>query len=140
MMMLDAQHVFSEGNIEIAYSWLCQQRANFPPNADVWHLRFHWHSQRQALLDSLHSHDYTLLPQSVVTKADGSSIHLWSSCDALVLKMLAMALTNTLALPTPRKLPNVLSVDGVKRLIDGCRSSKYRAALSVTYGGRLRHT
>lgn len=100
MMMLDAQHVFSESNIDIAYSWLCQQRANFPPNADVWHLRFHWHSQRQALIDSLHSHDYTLLPQSVVTKADGSSIHLWSSCDALVLKMLAMALTNALALPT----------------------------------------
>ncbi|MFT5544000.1 MAG: RNA-directed DNA polymerase [Glaciecola sp.] len=61
-------------------------------------MRFHWHLQRQALLESLHKHDYTLLPQSLVTKADGSSIHLWSSCDALVLKMLAMALTNTLVL------------------------------------------
>jgi hypothetical protein len=100
MMMLDAQHVFTEGNIDIAYSWLCKQRANFPPNADIWHLRFHWHSQRQALLESLHTHDYTLLPQSVVTKADGSSIHLWSSCDALVLKMLAMALADTLVLST----------------------------------------
>jgi hypothetical protein len=98
--MLDTKHVYTEATLDTAYSWLCKQRRNFPPNADVWHLRFHWHSQRQALLESLHKHDYTLLPQSVVTTADGSSIHLWSSCDALVLKMLAMALTNTLELST----------------------------------------
>ena len=98
--MLDTKLVFTEATLDTAYSWLCKQRRNFPPNADVWHLRFHWHSQRQALLESLHKHDYTLLPQSVVTTADGSSIHLWSSCDALVLKMLAMALTNTLELST----------------------------------------
>jgi hypothetical protein len=34
----------------------------------------------------------------VVTKADGESINLWSSQDALVLKMLAMALSDTFAL------------------------------------------
>jgi hypothetical protein len=96
--MLDAKHVFTEATLDIAYSWLCKQRRNFPANADVWHLRFHWHSQRQALLESLHKHEYTLLPQSVVTTADGTSIHLWSSCDALVLRMLAMALTDTLVL------------------------------------------
>ena len=33
------------------------------------------------------------MPLSVVTKADGESIHLWSSQDALVLKMLAIALS-----------------------------------------------
>jgi hypothetical protein len=38
------------------------------------------------------------MPLSVVTKADGESIHLWSSQDALVLKMLAMALQKALAL------------------------------------------
>jgi hypothetical protein len=33
-----------------------------------------------------------------VTKDDGESIHVWSSQDALVLKMLAMALADALAL------------------------------------------
>ena len=33
-----------------------------------------------------------------MTKADGESIHVWSSQDALVLKMLAMALADALAL------------------------------------------
>jgi len=40
--------------------------------------------------------------------------------------------------PTPRKLPNVLSINEVKRLIDCCRSPKYRTALSVAYGAGLR--
>ncbi|MFT4725476.1 MAG: RNA-directed DNA polymerase [Paraglaciecola sp.] len=38
------------------------------------------------------------MPLSVVTKADGETLHLWSSQDALVLKMLAMALPDALAL------------------------------------------
>jgi hypothetical protein len=96
--MLDAKHVFTEATLDIAYSWLCKQRANFPPNTDIWHLRFHWQTVRQELLKSLHKQDYTFLPLSVVTKADGETLHLWSSQDALVLKMLAMALPEALAL------------------------------------------
>jgi RNA-directed DNA polymerase len=96
--MLDAKHVFTETTLDIAYSWLCKQRANFPANADIWHLRFHWHTIRGELLQTLHKPDYTLLPLSVVTKADGETLHLWSSQDALVLKMLAVTLPDALAL------------------------------------------
>ena len=96
--MLDAKHVFTEASLDIAYSWLCKQRANFPANADIWHLRFHWQTIRGELLQTLNKQDYTLLPLSVVTKADGETLHLWSSQDALVLKMLAMALSDALAL------------------------------------------
>jgi RNA-directed DNA polymerase len=71
----------------------------FPPNADIWHLRFfHWHTIRGELLQTLNKQDYTFMPLSVVTKADGESIHLWSSRDALILKMFAMALPDSLAL------------------------------------------
>jgi RNA-directed DNA polymerase len=49
-------------------------------------------------LEALDKLDYTFLPLSVVTKVDGESIHLWSSQNALVLKMLAMALPDTLVL------------------------------------------
>ena len=38
------------------------------------------------------------MPLSMVTKANGTSLHLWSSQDALVLKMLAIALPDALAL------------------------------------------
>jgi RNA-directed DNA polymerase len=96
--MLDTQHVFTEVTLDTAYSWLCKQRRNFPANADIWHLRFHWHTIRGELLQTLHKQYYTFLPLSVVTKADGETLHLWSSQDALVLKMLAMALPDALAL------------------------------------------
>jgi hypothetical protein len=39
-----------------------------------------------------------LMPLSMVTKANGTSLHLWSSQDALVLKMLAMSLPDALSL------------------------------------------
>jgi hypothetical protein len=96
--MLDAKNVFTETTLDTAYSCLCKQRANFPANADIWHLRFHWLSARHELLQSLNKQDYTFMPLSVVTKADGETLHLWSSQDALVLKMLAMALPDALAL------------------------------------------
>ena len=96
--MLDTKCVFTEVTLDTAYSWLCKQRRNFPANADIWHLRFHWHRVRQELLQTLNKQDYTFMPLSVVTKADGESIHLWSSQDALVLNMLAMALPDALAL------------------------------------------
>jgi RNA-directed DNA polymerase len=99
--MLDTQHVFTEVTLDTAYLWLCKQRANFPANADIWHLRFHWHTIRGELLQTLNKQDYTFLPLSVVTKADGETLHLWSSHDALVLKMLAIALPDALAL-SPR--------------------------------------
>jgi RNA-directed DNA polymerase len=96
--MLDSKHAFTEATLDTAYLWLCKQRANFPANADIWHLRFHWHTIRGELLQTLHKQDYTLLPLSVVIKADGETLHLWASQDALVLKVLAMALPDTLAL------------------------------------------
>ncbi|MFT5675108.1 MAG: RNA-directed DNA polymerase, partial [Paraglaciecola sp.] len=96
--MLDAKHVFTEVTLDTAYLWLCKQRANFPANADIWHLRFHWHTIRGELLQTLNIQDYTFMPLSVVTKADGETLHLWSSQDALVLKMLAMTLPDALAL------------------------------------------
>jgi RNA-directed DNA polymerase len=96
--MLDNQHVFTEVTLDTAYSWLCKQRRNFPANADIWHLGFHWHTIRDELLQTLNKQDYTFMPLSVVTKADGETLHLWSSQDALVLKMLALALPDALAL------------------------------------------
>ena len=40
--------------------------------------------------------------------------------------------------PRPRKLPDVLSVDEVPRLLEAAPGIKYRAALGVAYGAGLR--
>jgi hypothetical protein len=77
--MPNLNDIFTPSTLDTAYLWLCKQRRNFPANADIWHLRFHWHRVRQDLLQSLNKQDYTFQPLSVLTKADSESIHLWSS-------------------------------------------------------------
>lgn len=77
--------------IDEAYQWVCQQRRNYPDNADIWHLRFHWATERTRILQSLDQGEYSLAPFQVITKADGTIIHLWCSPEALVLKALTLA-------------------------------------------------
>ena len=84
-----------------AYRWLCRQRRDYPADADVWDLRFHWRSERIRLEDELRTGRFRFGPLRVVTKADGEVLHLWSACDALVLKALALVVGPQLAL-SPR--------------------------------------
>ncbi len=77
--------------IDQAFQWVCAQRRNYPDNADIWHLRFHWQSERARILQSLSDGNYDFAPLQSITKADGTNIHLWRSRDALVLKALTLA-------------------------------------------------
>ncbi len=53
--------------LDQAYEWLCQQRQHYPPVADVWHLRYHWQSERGRLVSDLQSGKFRLGPMSVIT-------------------------------------------------------------------------
>ena len=35
--------------LDQSYRWLCHQRRNYAPNADVWDFRFHWERERPRL-------------------------------------------------------------------------------------------
>ncbi|HHQ6724175.1 TPA: hypothetical protein ACSTNG_004007 [Serratia fonticola] len=39
----------AESDWLVAYAWLEKRRRHAPPNADVWHLRFHWPQRGEAL-------------------------------------------------------------------------------------------
>jgi RNA-directed DNA polymerase len=93
--------VINAKHIDDAYLGLCQQRRNHPDNADIWHLRFHWRSERAWIMQSIAEGDYTFAPLQRITKADGTVIHLWRSGDALVLKALTLAITPLLPI-SPR--------------------------------------
>jgi len=64
--------------------WLCRQRRDYPPDADVRHLRFHWHDERTRLEAELRTGCFRFGPLSVITNADGEVLHPWSARDALV--------------------------------------------------------
>lgn len=87
---------FTAQNIESAYQWLNQQRKSYPDNADIWHLRFHWQRERKFILSELNKGEYHFSPLQIIKKSTGETIALWSSRDALVLKMLTRILTPSL--------------------------------------------
>lgn len=93
---MDLRRLFNQRTLNPAYAWLCAQRAHFPPNSDVWHLRFHWERIAPDLLARLRQGRYRFSPLVRITKTDGSTLHLWSAQDALVLKMLAMGIAPSL--------------------------------------------
>ncbi|MGQ8704361.1 reverse transcriptase domain-containing protein, partial [Serratia marcescens] len=90
------ENPFTLKHMECAYQWLIKARKHFPDNADIWHLRFHWQRERDAILSAINRGQYHFSPLQIIKKASGESIALWSSRDALVLKMLTGALETQL--------------------------------------------
>jgi integrase/recombinase XerD len=95
------------------------------------------HSPEQATSEQLRQFQIALVAQGTSSGTINATL---SGIQFLYCKTLDQPDTakRLCSVPTPRRLPNVLSIDEVKRLIEGCRSPKYRAALSVAYGAGLR--
>ena len=83
--------------VDEAYSWLCQQRKHFPVNSDVWDVRFHWVEVKAKLIAELTSDTFNFKPLQKVTKSTDEVIHVWTSIDSLVLKLLSIALSRYLS-------------------------------------------
>ena len=82
--------------VDEAYNWLCQQRKHFPVNSDVWDVRFHWVEVKAKLIAELTSNTFNFKPLQKVTKSTGEVIHVWTSIDSLVLKLLSLVLSRYL--------------------------------------------
>lgn len=52
--------------LEEAWHWLCRSRHHFPPNADLWDLRFHVDARRGPMLAQLTTGTYRLSPMQWV--------------------------------------------------------------------------
>ena len=79
-----------------AYKWLCKSRKNHPPDSDVWDLRRTWHSQAAATMELFRTGKYRFEVQSKITLSCGETIALWSSKDALIIKVLTAILEEKL--------------------------------------------
>ena len=81
--------------IDTSFNWLCKQRKHFPVSSDIWHCRYHWHIIKPQILTDLVSNKFNFQPLQKVIKSSGEVIHLWTSIDSLVLKMLSTVFLNT---------------------------------------------
>ncbi len=70
-----------------AYLWLCKSRKNHPPDSDIWNFKRTWQSQAETIMDSFRSGTYRFDVQSKLTLSCGETIALWSSQDALIIKV-----------------------------------------------------
>ncbi len=111
----------SDRVIDAAYTWLCHQRRHWPANADIWDFRFRWETEKNTIQTSLGRGEYRFQPMSRVTKANGETIHVWSSRDALVLKTLAIVLPNHI--PVSRRCTHVKGHGGAKAAVRAVRDA-----------------
>ncbi|NEP55252.1 MAG: hypothetical protein F6K65_43320 [Moorea sp. SIO3C2] len=52
------EKIASDEVIDIAYQWLCQKRAHYHPNADVWQVRRWWHEKKPLIQGQIRSGHY----------------------------------------------------------------------------------
>jgi RNA-directed DNA polymerase len=71
-----------------AYQWLCKSREDHPPDSDIWNFKRTWRRHAEAIMESLRTGAYRFDVQSKLLLSCGETIALWSSRDALVLKVL----------------------------------------------------
>jgi RNA-directed DNA polymerase len=71
-----------------AFHWLCQARKKHPPSSDIWEFRSSWKHQANEVIEKFQRGKYQLGIQKNVTLTCGETIALWSSCDALIIKVL----------------------------------------------------
>jgi RNA-directed DNA polymerase len=101
--------------LDAAYKWLCKQRQHYPANSDIWSLRFSWTDHKEELLQTINRGDYVFAPVKKITKANGNTIHLWNSQDALVMKLMAEMLKGLLNLS--KQFTHVKGHGGLKRSV-----------------------
>jgi retron-type reverse transcriptase len=110
----------SEDLIDESFRWLCKQRKHFPVNSDVWDCRFHWHTIKSKLIDDLTSNRFNFQPLQKVTKSNGGVIHLWTSIDSVVLKLLSLVLQRYL--PSSKLCTHIKGHGGSKQTVTSIQS------------------
>ncbi len=76
-------HIFSD-----AYQWLCKARTKYPSSSDIWDFRRSWSNKAGTVIKEFAKGCYAFDVQKKITLSCGETIALWSSRDALVIKVI----------------------------------------------------
>ena len=96
-MDITLDDIADEEMLEVAYTWLCKRRRNYPDHADVWNFCRHWKREIARLRRELLEGSYRLGLLSRTTLESGEEVDLFSARDALVLKAFSLVLANRLS-------------------------------------------
>ncbi|MFK0730525.1 MAG: hypothetical protein ACFKPT_25590 [Gloeotrichia echinulata GP01] len=93
MMLID--RIASDEVLEQAFAWMCEKRAHHHFNSDVWQVRRWWHKKKLRIQQLLRAGSYQFRELRLFW-AEDERVEYWSSLDALVLKAMAIVLTEHL--------------------------------------------
>ncbi len=83
-----SQHSHLKSLFADAFQWLCHSRKNHPPSSDIWDFRRYWGDTGDAVIKEFADGTYRFDVQKKTTLSCGETIALWSSRDALIIKVL----------------------------------------------------
>ncbi|NEO79424.1 hypothetical protein [Moorena sp. SIO4G3] len=92
-MLIDL--IASDQVIDQAFEWVCLKRAHYHYNGDIWQLRRWWHEKKPRLQQQIRAGTYRFRELRQI-KGKEHIIEWWSSQDAMVLKAIAIVLTEHL--------------------------------------------
>ena len=110
------EQIASVENLDEAYNWLCKKREHHSHNNDVWNLRREWKIYKPDLREHLLNGTYRFQVQQEIRFPD-QTIELWSSCDALVLKAVALVLSSHLKPYISNQCSHVKGNGGAKQAV-----------------------
>ncbi|NEP54266.1 MAG: hypothetical protein F6K65_37965, partial [Moorea sp. SIO3C2] len=87
--------IASDDVIDDAFQWVCEKRAHYHYNGDIWQLRRWWQEKKHLIQQQIRSGTYRFRELRLL-KGKDHTIEWWSSQDALVLKAIAIVLTEHL--------------------------------------------
>lgn len=89
------EQIASDEVIEQAFNWLCDKRQHYHYNADVWQVR-RWWAEKKVLVQALLLAGTYRFRELRRIRGKERVTEMWASLDALVLKAMAIVLTQHL--------------------------------------------
>lgn len=110
-------------------------------SSDIWHLRFHWHTENDRLWNLVQKKDYRLSPMRIYHRSDGRGLAQWSAADALVLKWCALLIDGKLPVHDrcEHRRGNGGDVSPVRRVREVLLSDDYGFVFRTDIRGYYRH-
>jgi retron-type reverse transcriptase len=108
--------IASEEVLEQAFAWLCERRKNYSHNDEVWDVRFRWADIKPVLQRKLLAGRCRFSPLRRIHRRE-DSLEIWSALDSLVLKAMAIVLTNHLAPKLSKHCTHLAGNGGAKAAV-----------------------
>jgi len=101
-----------------AYERLKKSRKHHPPSSDIWDFRRLWFGRKESLGKLFLTGSYHFDVQKKITLSNGKTIALWSSPDALILKVLTLLVQKWLSPSFSKACYHLKGHGGLKRAVN----------------------